>query len=323
MSIDTTLFVSLGLLSLIFALTNKKSVKEDYWGTIPNRTWQVERSVQSDSGKMYTIPGYYQSMLSPRFSNVNYGAYIRYNLPGQGQLGVPLMPLQSGKEQRPHECVGAPCQCNQASKMTNYGMPVMEPYRNRTREGYQGYNGTGTGVVQGYMGSQGGYTDASQYQGYNGEGGQLYRAENGVGDISSCVGESCMGIVDPNIEQPIIYDRFIFANQRSRLNGLGDPIRGDIPIAPITDGWFRPSCHPQTDLRQGALTIVGGTYNQTANALDQMQSMSSGGLNPNMSPNRLSPMQMQNDRQAIVNMTVQKDMSMSNGRNDLLVSAFP
>ena len=39
--------------------------------------------------KMFTIPPNYQSVLSPRFSNVGYGAHIRYNMPDMNELAVP------------------------------------------------------------------------------------------------------------------------------------------------------------------------------------------------------------------------------------------
>ena len=40
-----------------------------------------------------TVPGQYQSPLSPRFSNTQYGSNITYNLPQRKMLGVPRNPL--------------------------------------------------------------------------------------------------------------------------------------------------------------------------------------------------------------------------------------
>ena len=71
--------------------------------------------------------------------------------------------------------------------------------------------------------------------------------------------------------QPIIYDRFVYANKRSRLQGLGDPIRGDIPILPITGSWFVPAVTPEIDLREGALAVMGGRHNDTATDLAEMK----------------------------------------------------
>jgi hypothetical protein len=68
--------------------------------------------------------------------------------------------------------------------------------------------------------------------------------------------------------QPIIYARAVYANKKSRLNQLGDPIRGDIPIAPLSgDAWFKPAVTPHIDLREGAMTVMGGRHNDTTNEL--------------------------------------------------------
>lgn len=40
-------------------------------------------------GDFFQIPGTFQPILSPRFSNVDYGAMIRYNRPCNQFLGVP------------------------------------------------------------------------------------------------------------------------------------------------------------------------------------------------------------------------------------------
>jgi len=66
------------------------------------------------------------------------------------------------------------------------------------------------------------------------------------------------------VSQPIVYDRYIYANQRSRLYGLGDPIRGDLPIVPYNGDWFRPSVQPNIDLRDGAMMVMAGQDNATA-----------------------------------------------------------
>ena len=38
-------------------------------------------SDSAQKGQFFSVPGAYQSMLNPRFSNVDYGANIRYNMP--------------------------------------------------------------------------------------------------------------------------------------------------------------------------------------------------------------------------------------------------
>lgn len=92
-----------------------------------------------------------------------------------------------------------------------------------------------------------------------------------------------VGVSDPQvnsygeIQQPIIYDRFIYANQRSRNYGAGDPIRGDLPIVPNCNDWMRPIANPQTDLRDGALMSMFGNGSNTYEML-ALRSASTGGL---------------------------------------------
>ncbi len=50
--------------------------------------------------------------------------------------------------------------------------------------------------------------------------------------------------------QPVVYDRIMYANRRSRLLEGSDFIRGDLPIFPQNLGWFSPSVQPHIDLRK-------------------------------------------------------------------------
>lgn len=77
--------------------------------------------------------------------------------------------------------------------------------------------------------------------------------------------------------QPIIYDRYVYANQRSRNYSQGDPIRGDLPIVPECNSWFRPIANPQTDLRDGAVQSMIGS-GETSNELLALRSAAAGGL---------------------------------------------
>lgn len=103
----------------------------------------------------------------------------------------------------------------------------------------------------------------------------------------------------PN-QQIYNYDRLIVAQKKSRLYGLGDPIRGDLPIAPVQSDWFRPSVYPNIDLRQGAMTVIAGHDNSTAKELRSLQAEYSG-------------------KSALA----QKDISLDNGQGDIIVTAFP
>lgn len=75
---------------------------------------------------------------------------------------------------------------------------------------------------------------------------------------------------DGTVEQPIVYDRFVFANQRSYLQGQGDRIRGDLPILPNNTGWFQVAVNPTVDLTNSALGVMSGN-GQTARELTALK----------------------------------------------------
>lgn len=81
---------------------------------------------------------------------------------------------------------------------------------------------------------------------------------------------------ESDVVQPITYDRFMFANKKSRLRERGDPIRGDLPIIPHNSDWFRPSVQPHIDLKEGAMQVMGGFDNETNNQLSLLMAASAG-----------------------------------------------
>lgn len=112
--------------------------------------------------------------------------------------------------------------------------------------------------------------------------------------------------LDPS-QQPIIYDRYIVSNRTSRLRAQADKIRGDIPITPNQTSWFQVSVKPNIDLEAGAMNIMGGVNNETANKLAELIYTSSG-----------------NTTTAIggVNMSTQLSSRLGAGGSDLSVSAM-
>lgn len=66
--------------------------------------------------------------------------------------------------------------------------------------------------------------------------------------------------------QPVVYDRVMYSNARSRLRGYGDYIRGDLQIAPDSykpnggghPQWFQVSVKPERDLNAGCMEHLGG-----------------------------------------------------------------
>lgn len=75
---------------------NNDDIQENYLGTLPSFTTKVVKDVKhvpKQSSDMYMVPGTYQSNLAPRFSNTNYGANIKYNIPCRNVLATPETPV--------------------------------------------------------------------------------------------------------------------------------------------------------------------------------------------------------------------------------------
>lgn len=79
------------------------------------------------------------------------------------------------------------------------------------------------------------------------------------------------------VPQPCLYQNYVYANTKSRLQGDQDHIRGSIPVTP-EKGWFRPPVDPAKDLRLGALFVMGGIDNDTTKELIALKSLSTGKL---------------------------------------------
>jgi hypothetical protein len=277
------------------------STTENFWMT-PSRSVKVEKMFRScNKPDFFQIPNY-QSMLSPRFSNVGYGTYLQGQMPEYGMLGVPRDPLMNTASsyntalaQENRSCsndvltalspqnklfpttsktltydTGNSCQ---KLVMTN---PSIEPYCN---DGWQSTNIVGApGVpLNPHSPNNTGYTN-----------GNFDQAVSLAVDASpslwptSTVAEANRATLmsdDGQIVQPIIYDRYIYANKNSRQRGAGDPIRGDLPIVPVSGSWFIPSqaSSPGLNLQQGAMNVMGGVNNETNNALANLIWNSSGG----------------------------------------------
>ena len=204
-------------------------VKEGF-GTLPPRTYKVNRVYGQPDSAMFEVPGNYQASLSPRMTNVDYGAFIRYNTPDSKHLAAsPTDPLSL------------------------YNSPV------QIKENYCGAGQPANSAPNPSSMNQS-YTEVTDLLPVSGMGGN---AVNALGE---------------EVTQPIIYDRFIYANQKSRLRGLGDPIRGDLPIVPVRNEWMRPSAVPNIDLRSGALAVMGGIDMDTTKELLALRSAAAGGL---------------------------------------------
>lgn len=308
--IDTKILLPiLGIVvAILAALKLNGDTKESFGWTNTPMTIKNDRVAGPRTGDMYTVPGNYQASLSPRFSNVDYGANIRYNMPSIVNLGSPDDPLTYGR-----------MTCNSSGNgNTKEGFCKSCRNVNQIREGYCSSCGTSvigcsTGgsqppdnMLSAALNPQGRFVTSN----YSLPSYKKLESERKYTDVTNMlpVGEMTMMNSDGDINQPIVYDRFMYANQRSKLYGNADPIRGDLPIVPFRNEWFRPSVHPQIDLRAGALAVMGGVDNNTSKDLLQLQSAAAGGLV---------------DTGSGINYSVQKGEYITHGGSDVQVTAFP
>jgi hypothetical protein len=277
----------------------------------------VNRGANQEGNTFYTIPGNFQSKIAPRMFGGDYGANITYNLPSRQNLAVPNSPLDfanAASNTYPEIKENYPASCKPGGEPLSYhgGAPLMEAdyangnFKEKTDELYMGKNSL-----------------------------KASHAALPVGDMTTL---NSIG----NEDQPIVYDRYMFANLNSNLRSQGDPIRGDLPIVPNNNGWFNVSVQPNIDLQQGALNVMAGVNNETSQQLSDLIYTTSGKAttaiggvnmqnqlsNPSLtnyqtrrmnsyktsgSQNQLNAVQMQNQYQ----------MNLSAGGGDINVTAFP
>lgn len=214
------IIILLGSIISFGAFMNAKNrQKENFVGFGYPMTVKVDTEVKNKlADNFYTVPGTYSAALEPRFSSIGYGSQIVYNFPDIKNLATPENPL---------------------SYKQNYIV----------KENYE-HSKNNTPYFSGFA-SPPGYASSNYNQEKSKLPGRTFTDVLPVGDMTvrSASGE---------VEQPIVYDRFIYASQRSRLSGLGDRIRGDLPILPNNTGWFQVPVNPQIDLTNSALSVMSG-----------------------------------------------------------------
>lgn len=90
---SAVIILVLGAIAAALYIAYNKS--EGFWN-LPARAVKVERVFTNDGVDFWQTPNF-QGNLSPRFSNVNYGPYIKADLPGYNSMAVPSSPLGGGK----------------------------------------------------------------------------------------------------------------------------------------------------------------------------------------------------------------------------------
>lgn len=273
------------LTGIIIALTSVAVVamnshsKEGFWMT-PSRTWKVEKMFKDPSTQDFFSTPNFQSILSPRFSNVDYGPNLRTQLPSYNRVGVPNDPLF--ERPMPSDPLDYAIALNKMNGGTRWAA---------TEERSEGSLRDPRGSLQGGayqrntipLDPHNPYSTEYANGNYNQVLNEIVQTGAVDGWPTSTVAELDSATFmnqDGEMKQPIIYDRYIYSNRNSRLRGQGDPIRGDLPIVPISGSWFIPSGAyegPNIVLQQGAMNVMGGINNETNNQLANLIYNSSGG----------------------------------------------
>ena len=340
------LITLLGLVVAVVAINNIKSkdeedeVQEDFFMN-PSMTWKVDLEAATPEGAkkgdFFSVPGTYQAMLNPRFSNVDYGANIRYNMPSQDNLAAPCNPLgyasnpltfASMVNTQNKQAVGVKENFKQNNSVReNYGCQscgggcgVADCRKGGAPLGYHGgapaipgngyANGNFNQVTESvYADKQAGGSPYSKRE-------TMYCDGNNQPSLSSALpvrDMTALNAAGDNV-QPIVYDRYIYANRNSRTRSQGDWFRGDLPIMPCNTGWFQVSVHPNVDLNQGAMNVMGGINNETTKGLADLIYKTSGGAETSIAGVDMSQH---------VNMSTMFGGGLTAAQSDINVTAFP
>ncbi len=357
--IDKLLVTIVALCATMLAIKRYESTKsvEGFLGNLPSMQTKVWRGLGNAKGDFYSIPGQYQAMLAPRNQGaIDYGANIRYNVPAYNNLAVPHDPLAMSdmvgprvrKPQRaapraaaqtvsqtvpgysPSATVpnfapripsaaGQPFAAPQARE--NYRAPNHQERKSHSREDFRGPTCGPGGQSLAFAGgapitpagfAAGNFNEAKQ---------NLWENKGEIRPVSMLpVGDMTTINSNGEIVQPVVFDRFVFANRNSRLRSQGDAIRGDLPIVPCGPDWFRPSVHPNLDLQQGALNVMGGFDNTTARNMAQLIDIASAGTTSTIGGINMPASFDINNRAAQMN---SMNSYLGGGMGDVVTTAFP
>lgn len=224
------------------------------------------RGIQSPIGNKFVSYPNMQSLLSPRMSGgTDFGSAIRYNMPDRKNMGVD------------------PCDPLSTNLSENFTPPTTQLKENYATYGQNNVGGCAaptcgrggvplpTGVENPLTSAPSNFTTGDFHDVMSG-----LRTNQQIVDSLPVAQTQTVNAAGESVN-PVVYNNYIYANRRSRLNGLGDRIRGDLAIAPCNTQWFRPSVNPSIDLTQGAMSVIGGVGNESSRALAHMVNEYSGG----------------------------------------------
>jgi hypothetical protein len=345
---NAKIVITIIVVGLVAATYLMNASTEGFWN-IPARTWKVERVFEQPTQTgpdFFQTPGF-QGILSPRFSNVNYGPYLRTQLPDYGMMGVPADPLGGDFGGSFNAADSEPsCSMNRsnATVVEGFGGLTSNSMDNallsRAAAGnfdgssdfiapYTSMNVPGTDLeFQAQRVLMDPHNPSAYANGnYKGVVASMMAPDN-VSDNQGVYGtqnSDSFGsylTADGEMKQPIVYDRFLYANRHSRLRAMGDPIRGDLPIVPNSGNWFVPSVHPNIDLQAGAMNVMAGVNNETNHQLASLIYNSSGGGDTTIGGVDMMPMGGVNAFSRM-NMSNQNIAATVSAGGDILMTSFP
>lgn len=249
---------------------------------------QRDHRTNLESNENFVSYPSFQSNISPRFSSIDYGANIRYNLPSVENLGVPLDPLSMSKIVSDIQ-EDFPVTCGVGSVPKDRILNSREERRRRKNKNTEQYT----------------------------------TEEPKDNNSHMPVGDMTQQNSGQDIEHPIIYDRFIFANRDSRSRSQGDMIRGDLAIVPLNTGMFvtSQSRAPHRVLQLGAMNVMRSS--EDMDKLATFVTSISGGVEDIVGGVRLSKKELDNaDINANHLMTAQYSNNVGPS-NNVHVTAFP
>ena len=249
-------------------------------------------SLKNPENVFFTAPAKYESSQSYRTSNVDYGANLRTHLDNRHP------------DFNSQDPIGTGCQLGTAEIKENF------KHENRVkRDSESANNKTANDEFTSYANEN--YDDISA---------QIAKKNNLRKKESSVMhdGDDLL-LLNANGEtrQPYVYDRYYYSSGQSRLRGLGDHIRGDLPIKSVkhNNGWFDVNPRPNIDLQNGALNVLAGR-SEAGDALSKLIYESSGASKTAIGGVDISD-------PTASNLISSMKVGASAGQGDVSVTAFP
>jgi Family of unknown function (DUF5850) len=262
------IFALFGIILAIFAIKgiDRQPVLEGYVGNYPLTRITQSVSVDKKTGRETSInniypgltpnPGTYgnekfvktpafQANISPRFSNVSYGANIKYNMPSRENMAVPRHPL------------------NYSSMAEENYTSKKEEYENCRATPETGCNNSPPTCGKGGMGIGSRLSDSTQDVRPNYHAGNWQTVSDSLPSDGNMVNSLPIGSMTTTneageTEQNTVFQRLTYSPAKNRGYAQSDYIRGDLPITPCSGGWFSVYPTVATALNPGALVAMTG-----------------------------------------------------------------